>query len=424
MLTPLTRERPGSMDLRLADHDSALRVHPRVWLSPGSTNTYLVTTDDGNVLINTGLGIEAPVHQRCYAAISDAPLRAIVLTQGHLDLVGGVEQLKQPGTVVYAHRNMAACQDDDQRIEGFRNRRNARFFGDMVGPMLAAQRRAAAAGWRPPQARAEPDVLVDRRLAFELGGVRFELIWVPGGETVDSLLVWLPHERILFSGNTFGPLFPHMPNFHTIRGDRLRFALPYLEACDTVLALRPAVLLTGHFGPVEGEALIRDELTRLREAVRHVHDETVRGMNEGLDPFTLMKRIRLPEHLQVGEDYGTVAWAVRAIWHGYGGWFYFQSTTEIGDTPVREVYGELAALAGPDALAARAAALLQAGTPLKALHLAEVALAGDPAHRAALQVSLEAHLCLLDQAPPRNRWWHCWLRGEIDALRARLEPSA
>lgn len=424
MLTPLTRERPGSMDLRLADHEAATRVHPRVWLSPGSTNTYLVTTNDGNVLINTGLGIEAPVHQRCYAAVSDAPLRAIVLTQGHLDLVGGVEQLKQPGTQVYAHRHIAACQDDDRRIEGFRNRRNMRFFADMVEPMLAAQQRALEAGWRPPQARAEPDVLVDQRLAFEVGGVRFELIWVPGGETIDSLLVWLPRERILFSGNAFGPLFPHMPNFHTIRGDRLRQALPYLAACETVLALEPTLLLTGHFAPIEGAALIRDELTRLRDAVRHVHDETVRGMNEGVDPYTLMRRIRLPEHLQVGEDYGTVAWAVRAIWHGYGGWFYFQSTTEIGDTPVREVYGELAALAGADALAARAAALLAEGAPLKAIHLAEVTLAADAQHRGALQVMLGAHEALLLQTPPRNRWWRCWLLGEIDATRARLGTAA
>lgn len=424
MLTPLTRARPGSMDLRLADHADAVQVHPRVWMSPGSTNTYLVTTDDGNVLINTGLGIEAPVHQRCYAAVSTAPLRAIVLTQGHLDLVGGVAQLKQPGTRVYAHRHIAACQDDDARIEGFRNHRNQRFFADMVEPMLAAQQRAAQAGWQAPQARAEPDVLVDRRLAFDVGGVRFELIWVPGGETIDSLLVWLPHQRILFSGNTFGPLFPHMPNFHTIRGDRLRFALPYLEACDSVLALQPELLLTGHFGPIEGAALIRDELTRLRDAVRYVHDETVRGMKEGFDPYTLMQRIRLPEHLEVGEDYGTVAWAVRAIWHGYGGWFYFQSTTEIGDTPVREMYGELAALAGADVLAQRAAARMAGGEPLKALHLAEIALAGDAGHRAALQVALEAHLSLLEQAPPRNRWWHCWLQGEIDTLRRRLGDSA
>ncbi len=421
MHSQLALTRPGSTDIRFASQSAATRINEFVWMSEGTTNTYLVTTPDGNVLINTGLGIEAPVHKQCYDKVSDAPLRAIVLTQGHYDLVGGVEFFKQAGTCVIGHRNMKACQDDDERIQGFRNRRNMRFFPDFVAPMLEAQARAQASGYKPPQARAQPDLTVDERHSFEVGGVRFELLWVPGGETVDSILVWLPDQKILFSGNTLGPLFPHMPNFHTIRGDRLRFALPYIDACDTMLALEPELLLTGHFGPIVGRNLIRDELKRLRDAVQYVHDETVRGMNEGLDPFTLMKTIRLPKDLQVGEAYGTVPWAVRAIWHGYGGWFYFQSTTEIGDTPVREVYAELAEAAGPDRLAERAAARLASGEPLHAIHLAEVALAAVPGHRPALTAYLQAHELLLARSHAGNRWERFWLQGEIDATRTKLE---
>ena len=421
MTSQLAWSRPGSTDIRLADQSEATRINDFIWMSEGTTNTYLVTTRDGNVLINTGLGIEAPVHKQCYDKVSDAPVHTIVLTQGHYDLVGGVEVFKQPGTRVIGHRNMKACQDDDERVRGFRNRRNMRFFPDFVAPMLDAEARARSLGYTPPQARAQPDLMFDEQLSFELGGVRFELISVPGGETVDSIVAWLPDHKILFCGNTLGPLFPHMPNLHTIRGDRLRFALPYIEACDTMLALEPELLLTGHFEPVAGKDLIRDELKRLRDAVQYVHDETVRGMNEGHDPFTLMKTIRLPEHLQVGEAYGTVAWAVRAIWHGYGGWFYFQSTTEIGDTPVREVYAELAEAAGPDTLAERAAARLAAGEPLHAIHLAEIALTGTPGHRAALATYLQAHELLLARSQPGNRWERFWLQGEIDATRGKLE---
>jgi alkyl sulfatase BDS1-like metallo-beta-lactamase superfamily hydrolase len=420
MPSQLAHTRPFSTDIRLARPGPATQVAEGIWMSEGTTNVHLVTTPNGDVLINTGLGIEAPVHKQSFDHVSQAPLRAIVLTQGHYDLVGGVDHFRQPCTRVIGHRNMKACQDDDERIREFRNRRNMRFFPDFVAPMLDAEARAQAMGFVPPQARAQPDLIVDDRHAFKVGGVRFEIIWVPGGETTDSILVWLPDRKILLSGNTLGPLFPHMPNLHTIRGDRLRFALPYIDACDTMLDLEPEVLLTGHFDPIVGKALIRDELQRLRDAVQYVHDETVRGMNEGLDPFTLMRTIRLPEHLQVGEAYGTVPWAVRAIWHGYGGWFYFQSTTELGDTPVRELYAELASVAGADELVRRATMRLERGEALHAIHLVEIALAGEPRHRGALQAYLQAHEQLLAASHPGNRWQRFWLQGEIEATRAAL----
>jgi glyoxylase-like metal-dependent hydrolase (beta-lactamase superfamily II) len=423
MSSTLALTRPGSTDIHLADQTEATRINEFTWMSEGTTNTYLFTTPEGNVLVNTGLGIEAPVHKQCYDKVSGAPLKYIVLTQGHYDLVGGVDLFKQLGTQVVGHTNMKACQDDDERISAFRNRRNMRFFPDFVAPMLQAEKLAKELGYVPPQARALPDITFGDRHHFEVGGLRFELISVPGGETTDSILVWLPQHRILISGNTLGPLFPHMPNFHTIRGDRLRFALPYLEACDVMLALEPEVLLTGHFAPVVGKQLIRDELKRLRDAVQYVHDETVRGMNEGRDPFTLMKTISLPEHLRIGEDYGTVPWAVRAIWHGYGGWFYFQSTTEIYDTPVRDIYAELATMVGPDVLACRAAAHLQAGDALKAIHLAEIALASEPRHRAALESFVAAHEVLLARSHPRNRWQRYWLQGELERARAALSEA-
>ena len=37
--------------------------------------------------------------------------------------------------------------------------------------------------------------------SFEIGGRQFELYSVPGGEITDGLAVWLPSERIVFTGN-------------------------------------------------------------------------------------------------------------------------------------------------------------------------------------------------------------------------------
>ena len=127
----------------------------------------------------------------------------------------------------------------------------------------------------------------------------------------------------------FSALFGHFPNLVTLRADRLRFPLPFVDAVQTVIDLEPEVLCTGHFDPIAGADTIRAELTRVRDAVQYVNDATVAGMNEGKDVFTLMREIRLPDELAVGEGYGKVSWGVRSIWEGYAGWFHARSTTEL-----------------------------------------------------------------------------------------------
>ena len=114
-------------------------------------------------------------------------------------------------------------------------------------------------------------------------GRRLELISVPGGETTDSLVVWLPDERTVFTGNLFGPLFGHVPNLVTMRGDRYRDPLEYIRSIELVLALAPERLITGHFQPIEGADRIAEEIGAMRDAMHAVHDQVLDGMNAGSD---------------------------------------------------------------------------------------------------------------------------------------------
>ena len=421
---PLRKTRPGSTELAMASLDDPLvKIAPNVFMSKGTTNSYLITTPEGDIVVSTGLVVEGAMHRAKFDQASTAPVRYVILTQAHVDIVGGVRAFTEPGTDVVAHRNTYACQADDERIQGFRAIRSPRFFPQQMSELSAADRAAMQKGLAGAHQKAEPTILVDDKLSLALGGLDIDIISMPGGETIDSLVVHLPKHGILFTGNVLGPLFPHMPNLHTIRGDRPRAVLPYIETYERILELDPALLVTGHFDPIRGRALVREELTRLRDAVRYVHDETVKGMNAGKDVYALMREIRLPEHLTVGEDYGTVPWAVQAIWHGYAGWFYYKSTTELYPVPVRDVYRELGALAGPDALARHARAHLDRGEALEAIHLAEIALATAPAHREALEAYRDAHRKLQAEAPPRNRWYQYWLRSEIDQAEAKLATA-
>jgi alkyl sulfatase BDS1-like metallo-beta-lactamase superfamily hydrolase len=415
---PLFRSRPGGFDIRPASQPEARPINDFVYLSEGLSNSYLVVTSEGRVVINTGMGFETPVHKRNFDAVDTGPVRYVLLTQGHVDHVGGVDFFLEPGTDIVAQANNPAHQEDDARIARFRAARSAFAFADAIGKSMRFIREHGG-GAVSPQSRPTPTITFEDDYAFELGSVRFELYATPGGETTDSMVVWLPEHRICFTGNLFSALFGHFPNLVTIRGDRYRDALRFVESLDRVAALEPDLLLVGHHGPVEGREVIRDELARLRGAVLHVHDATVRGMNEGRDVHALMREVTLPADLEVGEGYGKVSWSVRAIWETYAGWFHHRSTTELYATPPWSVHPDLVELAGgPSVVAERARARLEAGDAVEAIHLAEVALTAEPDHAAALAVTLAAHERL--EAESGNFWLSSWLRRQIVGLREKL----
>jgi hypothetical protein len=92
-------------------------------------------------------------------------------------------------------------------------------MGAKVGYDIPERR---AAYWETP----EPIVTTffDDSHGFEVGGRRFELYSVPGGETRDCPAVWLPQERTVFTSNLMGALYGQLPHLQTIRGDRPRSA--------------------------------------------------------------------------------------------------------------------------------------------------------------------------------------------------------
>ncbi len=232
----------------------------------------------------------------------------------------------------------------------------------------------------------------------------------------------LPRQRICFTGNVMGALFGHFPNLVTIRGDRYRDPLKYVEALDLLLSLDAEMLCVGHFDPVVGRDLIRSELLRMRGAVLFVHDAVVTAMNAGRDVWSAMQEIELPPELEVGQGYGKLAWSARAIWEQYQGWFHGRTTSELYALAPGSVAPQLVALAGGPGRVADAAAKHVASSPVAALQLAEAALAADPAHRGALSASLAAHRALLARSV--NFWESRWLEWEIRKLEAKLGDAA
>lgn len=408
---PIYRTRPGAEAMRPATAERAEQVWPGIWCSPGLSNSYLLTTTDGRIIVNTGMGFEGPVHRANFDAVDRSPVRYIIITQGHYDHVGGLDSVRDRKTEVVAQANWQLWRDDNERLMAYRANRSAFAFTDTLAAGIAAIKRRFGPKL-PGQSTPAADITVDDTLTLDLGGRGVELIATPGGETTDSMVVWLPQERVCLCSNTFGPVFGHIPNLVTIRGDRYRDALTTIASIERVRDLAPEVLITGHFEPIVGAQRIAAELTRLRDALQYVHDQTVAGMNAGKDVRTLMREIVLPAHLEVGQGYGKVAWDVRAIWENYSGWFHHQSTTELYDVGAAEVSADLVDLAGAEKLADQAAAHLDAGRPLLAIYLAEMVVGTRPDHSGARKVMKAAHERLL--AASTNFWETAWLTKQIE----------
>jgi alkyl sulfatase BDS1-like metallo-beta-lactamase superfamily hydrolase len=175
------------------------------------------------------------------------------------------------------------------------------------------------------------------------------------------------------------------------------------------------MILYGHHEPVVGAELIRTEVTAIRDAILHVHDATVQGMNEGRDLYELMQTITLPTECEVGQGYGKVSWSVRAIWENYAGWFKHRSTTELYSVPQQSIYADLIELAGANAVVDRAQQKLARGNLEEAQHLLDIVLEVEPGHDGAIAMAIDVHQQLLAQS--QNFWLSGWLENQIKLLR-------
>jgi glyoxylase-like metal-dependent hydrolase (beta-lactamase superfamily II) len=381
-----------------------------IFMSKGISNSYLVTTPDGDVLVNTGMYHEAEEIKRRFGLVSSDSVRVIVFTQGHPDHVGGWSQFDAPGIETIAQANHADVREYWRKLQPFYSARSAKLWSLDVN---------VDRSYQPPEPVLTTTFFDSH--AFTLGGRRFELYSTPGGETTDSLVVWLPEERTVFTGNLFGPLFGHVPNLYTVRGDKYRSAIAYIHSVDRVIALEPEVLITGHGEPVRGAEEIERRLTQMRDATQHLRERTIEGMNGGVDLWTLMGQITLPPDLDIPQGHGKVPWIVRAIWEEHVGWFRYASTTELYDVPPSAIWSELTELAGGTAvLTGRARAHLDAGRPLQALHFTDMVLIEDPSAKDVLQVKLGALEQLLTASGRENFSEVRWLEAEIRDTTAAL----
>ena len=286
-----------------------------------SSNTFVVDTSAGAVVIDTSRPPASRAHHDLLIADGVKKVAYIIITHGHGDHTGGIPLWRTGGAKVVTQKNYPEFLEYQKMLSGFFARRNGAQFQFAGGAGAAAQGarpvNAAARAAYLSSANLQPDVTFDDHLSLDVGDTRFELYSTPG-ETPDMLTVWVPKLKAAFVGDNY---YASFPNMYTLRGTRPRWPLDYIQSIEKVMALQPEILLPSHGPPIVGGEKVQATLKKYHDAIVYVHDAVLKGMNEGEDVHTLMQEIKLPPSLDVGEGYGKISWTVRGVYEGYVGWF-------------------------------------------------------------------------------------------------------
>ncbi len=388
----------------------AREIAPGIWQATGVGNAHLIRNYKGHILFDTGLSTQVAKQIKALEPYMEGvEVSHIVVSHSHADHAGGVKAWFKPGMEIVAHEAFEEEQRYLTELQDYQWGRNRALFPWM--PETPPKLGLIAYGGIEPTIEVrngEPHII-------DIGDMRAEVYALPGAEGADNLVLWLPDERILFSGDFFGPIFPQFPNIFTMRGEKIRKPVEYVRSLEKIIALDPAMIVPSHRDPITDKSAIDEGLRRMHGATKYVHDAVVTGMNNGKTVEQLMTEITLPPNLDLSQEHGRVSWAVKSIWEYYMTWFHFDDTTELYAVPASRVSSDLVALAGADNLIRMARSHAASGKPLEALHLIKIVLDVDPANPEALTVKADALERLLERAKSthQNAYEIYWLNAQI-----------
>jgi alkyl sulfatase BDS1-like metallo-beta-lactamase superfamily hydrolase len=316
--------------------------------------------------------------------VTDEPVTLIVYTHGHADHAFGTAAFNRdaalrgyPRARIWAHEEVARRFRRYARTEGWQAHINRLQFGFATPPG-----RFSAAG------HVEPDLTYRGMQVLELVGEAIELQHAMG-ETDDATWVWMPLRRVAMVGDLIMSSLPNTGNPNKVQ----RYTLEWAEALERIAARRPRYLLPGHGPAYRSEERCEEVLRETARALRFIHDEVVRRLNDGQWPVEIVEAdIQLPPELAsrpfLAPIYGCTAFIVRDVIRRYAGWWSGQPS-QLFPVSRRDHARDLLAVCRREVLLDRARSLKNSGELKRALAMAELVIDAEPGDEEAVRLNAE-----------------------------------
>ena len=245
---------------------SQLSDHAWAYTAEGDPNTGIVVGDEAVMVIDTqATPVMAADVIRRIRKVTDKPIKYVVLSHYHAVRVLGASAYR-PEHIIASDDTLSMIKERGEEDKASEIGRFPRLFRSVesVPPGLT---------W--------PTLTFTGKMTLWLGKLEVQLLQLGRGHTKGDTVVWLPSERVLFSGDLVE--YDATP----YAGDA--YFTDWPKTLDNIAALKPARLVPGRGAALKNEAEVAAGLKGTRDFISDVYASVKAGAGTGKDLKTVYR---------------------------------------------------------------------------------------------------------------------------------------